>query len=96
MEDGRIDFACSAPVAEARAAGRPIVALESTLISHGLPYPENIEVARAAEAAVRAELLEQLRARMPIGVGMQATMPLTNGSGPETTPGSPHVEQMEF
>jgi pseudouridylate synthase len=33
--------------------GRAVVALESTLISHGLPYPENLEVARASEAAVR-------------------------------------------
>jgi pseudouridine-5'-phosphate glycosidase len=32
--------------------GRPVVALESTLISHGLPYPKNLEVARASEAAV--------------------------------------------
>jgi hypothetical protein len=41
-------------VAAARAAGRPVVGLESTLISHGLPYPANIEVARRSEAAVRA------------------------------------------
>jgi pseudouridine-5'-phosphate glycosidase len=34
-------------------AGRPIVALESTLIAHGLSYPINLETARAAEAAVR-------------------------------------------
>ena len=40
-------------VATAIAEGRPVVALESTLISHGLPYPENLEVARASEAAVR-------------------------------------------
>jgi pseudouridylate synthase len=40
-------------VREALAAGTPVVALESTLISHGLPYPSNLEVARAAEAAVR-------------------------------------------
>lgn len=40
-------------VAEAIAAGRPVVALESTLISHGLPHPANIRVARASEAAVR-------------------------------------------
>ncbi len=40
-------------VDHALAAGRPIVALESTLISHGLPYPQNVEVARASEAAVR-------------------------------------------
>jgi pseudouridine-5'-phosphate glycosidase len=41
-------------VAEAVRAGDPVVALESTLISHGLPYPANLEVATAAEAAVRA------------------------------------------
>ena len=40
-------------VADALAAGRPVVALESTLISHGLAYPDNIAVARASEAAVR-------------------------------------------
>jgi pseudouridine-5'-phosphate glycosidase len=40
-------------VAAALAAGRPVVALESTLISHGLAYPANIEVASASEAAVR-------------------------------------------
>ena len=41
-------------VAQAIAQGAPVVALESTLISHGLPYPQNIEVARASEAAVRS------------------------------------------
>jgi len=40
-------------VSTALAAGRAVVALESTLISHGLPYPANVEVARASEAAVR-------------------------------------------
>ena len=40
-------------VAAALAAGRPAVALESTLISHGLAYPANLEVASASEAAVR-------------------------------------------
>jgi pseudouridine-5'-phosphate glycosidase len=40
-------------VASALAEGRPVVALESTLISHGLPYPQNLEVATASEAAVR-------------------------------------------
>ncbi len=42
-------------VAEALAGGRPVVALESTLISHGLPRPRNLEVARDVESAVRAE-----------------------------------------
>ena len=40
-------------VAVALRTGRPVVALESTLISHGLPYPANLEVARHSEAAVR-------------------------------------------
>ena len=40
-------------VAEALAQGRPVVALESALISHGLPYPANLETALAMEAAVR-------------------------------------------
>jgi pseudouridine-5'-phosphate glycosidase len=34
--------------------GRPVVALESTIITHGMPYPQNLETARAVEAAVRA------------------------------------------
>ena len=34
-------------VAEALAAGKPVVALESTIISHGMPYPQNVETARA-------------------------------------------------
>ncbi|MCC7371399.1 MAG: pseudouridine-5'-phosphate glycosidase [Chloroflexi bacterium] len=44
-------------VDEVRAAldeGRPVVALESTLISHGLPHPRNLEIARRLEAVVRA------------------------------------------
>jgi pseudouridylate synthase len=41
-------------VAGALRAGRAVVALESTLIAHGLPAPDNLRVAREAEAAVRA------------------------------------------
>jgi pseudouridylate synthase len=44
----------SPDVERALAEGGPVVALESTLISHGLPYPRNVEVAQASEAAVRA------------------------------------------
>ena len=43
----------SPEAAAARDAGRPLVALESTIITHGLPHPRNLEVARAIEAAVR-------------------------------------------
>ena len=41
-------------VAEAIRGGHPVVALESTLISHGLPWPLNLETAHSAEAAVRS------------------------------------------
>jgi pseudouridylate synthase len=41
-------------VAEALAGGRPVVALESTLIAHGLPSPRNLDVAHSLQAAVRA------------------------------------------
>jgi pseudouridine-5'-phosphate glycosidase len=44
-----------ADVAEAIETGAPVVALESTLISHGLPSPDNLTVAREAERFVRAE-----------------------------------------
>lgn len=43
----------SAEVADAQREGRPLVALESTIISHGLPRPENLRVARAVEDVVR-------------------------------------------
>lgn len=44
----------SPEVAEAMADGRPVVALESTIITHGMPWPRNVETARAVEAEVRA------------------------------------------
>ncbi|MDC6168318.1 pseudouridine-5'-phosphate glycosidase [Paucibacter sp. XJ19-41] len=46
-----IDY--SAEVAAARAAGSPIVALESTIISHGMPYPQNVQTAREVEQIIR-------------------------------------------
>ncbi|HEV2131899.1 MAG TPA: pseudouridine-5'-phosphate glycosidase [Longimicrobiaceae bacterium] len=44
----------SEEVREALAAGRPVVALESTVLAHGLPWPRNLEVGRALEEEVRA------------------------------------------
>ncbi|SFR49761.1 pseudouridine-5'-phosphate glycosidase [Litoreibacter janthinus] len=40
-------------VEAAKAAGRPIVALESTIITHGMPYPQNVETARLVEQTIR-------------------------------------------
>jgi pseudouridine-5'-phosphate glycosidase len=44
----------SAEVAAARARGVPIVALESTIITHGMPWPQNVDTARRVEAEIRA------------------------------------------
>lgn len=49
-----IPLAYSAEVAEARASGAALVALESTIITHGMPYPQNVEVARQVEEDIRA------------------------------------------
>ena len=49
-----IDIAYSPEVAAAKTAGQPLVALESTIITHGMPFPQNVETARAVEATVRA------------------------------------------
>ncbi len=43
----------SPEVAQALAAGKPVVALESTIISHGMPYPQNVETALAVEGIIR-------------------------------------------
>ena len=67
------DFIDSPEVQLARRAGRPLVALESTLITHGLPYPVNVETARALEEEVRAAgatpaTLAILQGRIHIGL----------------------------
>jgi len=46
-------LAVAPEVAEALAHGQPVVALESTIITHGMPWPANFETARAVEATVR-------------------------------------------
>jgi len=48
-------FIVQPEVAAALAAHHPLVALESTVIAHGLPYPENVTTALAMEATVRGE-----------------------------------------
>ena len=49
-----LPLAFSPEVAAARDAGRPLVALESTIITHGMPWPRNLETAHAVEETVRA------------------------------------------
>src|SRR3954466_3975965 len=46
-------FEIAAEVHEALSEGRPVVALESTIIAHGMPHPQNLETAQALEAIIR-------------------------------------------
>lgn len=54
MHSARSWLAPSEAVAAAQRAGRPVVALESTIIAHGMPYPENVRTAREVEALIRS------------------------------------------
>ena len=53
MENPSLKLDVSAEVSAALAENRPVVALESTIISHGMPYPQNVETAHRVQAAVR-------------------------------------------
>lgn len=60
-------------VAEALDQDRPVVALESTIISHGMPYPRNVETAMQVEEKVRAEgatpaSIAILKGRLKVGL----------------------------
>lgn len=46
-------LAVAPEVRDALASGRPVVALESTIISHGMPYPKNVQTAREVEQIIR-------------------------------------------
>ena len=50
-----LNFVIDKEIKEALKNHKPVVALESTLISHGLPYPKNLEVAKASEDVVRSQ-----------------------------------------
>ena len=67
----------SAGVAAALRAGQPVVALESTVLAHGLPRPRNLEVGRALEAEVRSA------GALPATVGVIAGAPVVGLSGAE-------------
>lgn len=55
LETARPYIDIHAPVAEALAAGRPVVALESTIITHGMPYPDNGAMAANVEKIISDE-----------------------------------------
>jgi len=76
----------SPEVAEARRIGAPIVALESTIITHGMPSPQNLETARKVEAAVREAgavpaTIAVLKGQLHIGLSDQELQALSVATG---------------
>jgi pseudouridine-5'-phosphate glycosidase len=71
-------------VAAAIAEGRPVVALESTIVAHGMPYPQNLATAQAVEAIVRAgsampATIAILDGRLKVGLGAAELERLARG-----------------
>jgi pseudouridine-5'-phosphate glycosidase len=76
----------SAEVEEALGAGRPVVALESTVIAHGLPRPRNLETGRRLEEVVRARgcvpaTVAVLGGRLRVGLDADELTRLAEGEG---------------
>lgn len=74
-------------VAAALAAGRPVVALESTIVTHGLPYPANLDAARRSEDAVRAAgavpaTIAIADGRLRVGLDADALVALARADAP--------------
>jgi pseudouridine-5'-phosphate glycosidase len=81
-------LAVAEEVRVALADGRPVVALESTVIAHGLPYPTNVEAARAMEEAIRSEgvvaaTIGLLDGQIVVGLGTAQIERLANADGEE-------------
>jgi pseudouridine-5'-phosphate glycosidase len=73
-------------VAEALAAGAPVVALESTIISHGLPRPDNLRIARQIEDAVRGTgavpaTIAMVEGEVRVGLDAHALAVVAQGEG---------------
>lgn len=78
----------SASVDEARSHGRAIVALETTVIAQGLPWPENLETARGMEDAVRsagaaAATIAVVRGRLRIGLAGEELFEIARSAATE-------------
>ena len=80
-----IELLKTAEVARALETGGPVVALESTIITHGMPFPQNVETARLVEAEVRASgavpaTIAVLDGKMCIGLSEAQLDQLANAS----------------
>jgi pseudouridine-5'-phosphate glycosidase len=74
---------CSPEVRDALVVGRPVVALETSVVAHGLPPPANLEAARRCEAAVRSAgavpaFVALLGGQVRVGLGLEELAPLAD------------------
>lgn len=74
--DNKKHLEISKEVAEAMDLSKPLVALESTIISHGMPYPQNVETARQVEACVREHgavpaTIAVLNGKLKVGLSLE-------------------------
>ncbi len=72
----KVEISLAPEVQAALDAGHPVVALESTIIAHGMPYPENLNMAREVEAIVRAHAatpatIAILGGKLKVGLGSE-------------------------
>jgi pseudouridine-5'-phosphate glycosidase len=75
-------------IRDAVAAGRPVVALESTIVAHGLPWPENLDIGRALEEEVRRHgavpaTIAVVGGRIRVGIDAATLERMARASGPE-------------
>ena len=73
----------SPEVAAALAAGKAVVALESTIISHGMPYPENVETALRVEETVRTAVAATMIIAAQAGIELLPPVALAVSIGEE-------------
>ena len=81
--DDRMDY--SEEVRDALADGKPLVALESTIMTHGMPFPENLETALSVESIIREEsavpaTIAILEGRIKIGLEKEELKELAEDS----------------
>ena len=77
-------------VADALAAGRPVVALESPIIAHGMPYPQNVEFALDAQRLVRQAgalpaIIAILNGKICVGLNETQLSRITDGKDVQKT-----------
>ncbi|MFN8080384.1 MAG: pseudouridine-5'-phosphate glycosidase [Kineosporiaceae bacterium] len=83
-------------VADALAEGRPVVALESTIVTHGMPYPDNLTTAQGVEQVVREAgavpaTIAVLDGELRIGLDDAALERLAGGAGGEGGTGAAEI-----